>query len=375
MSGARAGGEDVRRAAAVDERRRDRRAHERRRLGAEARQQGPGDAWHPRQHAQREPRRAGGAAGEHVEHPCDGCRHAGGEGARVEAIDRAGEPRDRGGFPGSRRVAAVAAGDETQRHDALLSEPDHCRAAGEERQGRVHDGSALVEHEPRAHAAIREQPGDPGRGLSEGLLVSAEGQVDVARGTEPVREQELDGLQDHQERALVVERASAVHDAVFDPARKRRMRPSVGGVGGHDVIVRHQDHRIRVACAAPPIQQAALADALPLEARVGARIELAEERDELLERRGIRRARADGGDADEPREALGDRRGVRRHQRAAKRPCTVAEIEMSSGSSSMAGADRAAPAIMARISWPPSVSRSWSAISSGMRSSNPRAPA
>ena len=86
-----------------------------------------------------------------------------------------------------------------------------------------------------------------------GLLVAAEREVDVAGGDEPDREQVLDGLEDDDERTLVVERSAPVHRAVGDASLERRVRPRVALVDGYDVVVRHQ-HERAIGCRPPPVQ-------------------------------------------------------------------------------------------------------------------------
>ena len=77
--------------------------------------------------------------------------------------------------------------------------PTIAAVPGHERQRRVDDRAALVEHEPRDDAALAAAIAAIAcGGVAVGLLVAAEREVDVARGREAGGEQVLDGLEDRR---------------------------------------------------------------------------------------------------------------------------------------------------------------------------------
>ena len=208
-------------------------------------------------------------------------RHRGG----VEAGDRPGQPRGRPAPGGCRGVAAAALDRQLERRGALLGHPDHADRRGHAGERVVGDRAALVEHEPRPHAA-GPQLGDRVGGAGAGDLLGApERQPHVLRGHEPAAQQRLDGLADRDELALVVERAATPDRAVDEVAAERRVGPAGALVGdGHDVEVGHQHHRALRGPTGPVREQPVPRDRdvlEPVQERVAAR-ELGPERREHL---------------------------------------------------------------------------------------------
>lgn len=96
-----------------------------------------------------------------------------------------------------------------------------------ERQWRVDPRTALVNDEPRHDPAFLHDPRDLDGGGSERLLIAAERQIHVARGSEARGQQILDSLEHHDDRTLVVERAAPVNAAIGDRAGERRVSPRI----------------------------------------------------------------------------------------------------------------------------------------------------
>ncbi len=223
-------------------------------------------------------------AAKKLEHARDRSRCARRERAGAEALDRAGDAAHRGACRRSGRMPALAAGAEAEREHTLLADADHRRTSAYERERGRHDGTALVEHEPWLDAAVPQRLGDHARGPAERLLVAAERQVHVARRREAGREEVLDGIHHHHQRSLVIEGATTVDPAVLDASVEGRMGPGVALVHGNDVEVRHEHGGPPRGASTPAVQDAELADALPLQALVRERVELDEKIRERVER-------------------------------------------------------------------------------------------
>ena len=249
----------------------------------------------------------------------------------VDPRDRACEAHGRAVRGGRGRVPAVVARGQLEVEDPLLRDPDDGRRGRHAGHRPLHDGAALVEHEPGPDAALGEAGDGRTGAVARGLLVVPERQVHVARRGPARSHERLDGLEGDDERSLVVERAPPPHGAVPDDARERRVAPA-GRVGldvvdrdrqpgdGDDVVVGHEDERVPFALLAagpaPPEQDAPAVrdvrcarDELALEDAVHVRVQRLEERDELVEPCPVdllRHARGDRRDADERGQADGD---------------------------------------------------------------------
>ncbi len=150
----------------------------------------------------------------------------------------------------------------------------------------LHDRAPLVDHRPRPDAARRQGLDGQLCADAEDLLVVAEGEVDVAGRDEARGDQGLDGFQDGDQRALVVDRAAAVDETVGDPPGERVLRPVLPG-HRHDVVVGHQHQGRPVGPAAPAVEQGAVAEHLAVQRPVRRRVQLAQPVAEARERAGI----------------------------------------------------------------------------------------
>ena len=115
--------------------------------------------------------------------------------------------------------------------DALLGHPDVGDPALETGEGIRGHRAALVEHQPRPHAALGQQVDGVRGAEAERLLVRAREQVEVGSGHEPGGEALLDRLEQGDERALVVEGAAAP-DAVADQLGRERLVLHPGSSAG-----------------------------------------------------------------------------------------------------------------------------------------------
>lgn len=86
----------------------------------------------------------------------------------------------------------------------------------------------------------------------------------VAR-PQPLGESGLDGFQDGQHPALVVDRAATPDELRVHHAREGRMSPPGGIVRGHHVLVREQDRGRPRGVGAPPGVEAAVPETFELQ--------------------------------------------------------------------------------------------------------------
>ena len=164
---------------------------------------------------------------------------------------------------------------EHHRHVALLGHADERRGLGNAGHQAFKHQQPLVKHKVETHAALLQQRGNLlGTARTTRLLVSAVGQVNGARRLVAAGQQHLDGLHLRKQVALVVPRAPAPDEAVFDLTGKRRHLPVALGAGrhGHHVLVRHQHHGpgLRVG-ALPGVEQAQVIHHLALQCGMHAR--------------------------------------------------------------------------------------------------------
>ena len=253
------------------------------------------------QRPQRERARAGrsGATARAV-----GSGRLAGNGDRSRRSDRPGEPGGRA-VPGrGGGVAAAALDAQLERGGALLGDPDDADRGGHAGERLVRDRAALVEDEPRPHAAAlaarrrplarpcrrpprrsRRTARRPGPACPASSRVSTASQI-------PTR------------RALVVEGAAAPDRAVDEVGAERRVLPGRALVDGYDVEVGHQHDRPLGAAPGQRNSRRVVVDPGQLEALVQQRelaLELGEER---VERRGVDARGVAVGDGRDPHQGL-----------------------------------------------------------------------
>lgn len=112
------------------------------------------------------------------------------------------------------------------------------------REGAGGDGTPFVEDEPRLHAARPQDVDGVACAAAEDLLVAAEGEPHVARGSSTVGEQRLERSDGGDELALVVERPAAPELPVDDLAGQGRVGPALLVAERDDVEVRHEHDRV-----------------------------------------------------------------------------------------------------------------------------------
>jgi hypothetical protein len=177
----------------------------------------------------------------------------------------------------------------------------------------------------RPDPARREQLGDRLRAaVAAHLFVVAEREQHAAPRNEPLADQALDGFEDADHGALVVDCAAAPDEAAVDASLEGRVRPALEILGGHDVQVgREQDRPLLRIRPRPRVEQRIARHDLPCERAMQLRVRsldpATQGRERLgLEIRGIGRVR-DGRDAERSGEPLRHFDGIDRALRSGRR--------------------------------------------------------
>ncbi len=149
-----------------------------------------------------------------------------------------------------RGLARVGRDADLEVHHTLLGDADNSDLLGEAGHEPRRDCAALVDHEHGLHASALELSDSGNRRRAVGLLVAAELDVQVLVGRPAAGEEIFDGLEQDEQRALVVERPPSVHGqpvlAILDHPGERRMAPARGlppfGRCRDDVLVGHEQY-------------------------------------------------------------------------------------------------------------------------------------
>jgi hypothetical protein len=153
------------------------------------------------------------------------------------------------------------------RRHSPFGNADHSGGHRKPGQLSLDHGSAFVQHQGRiVQLARAQQLHNLFRAmLATDLLVGTKGEINRAPRLVPGLEQLLDGLEDRNHGAFVVERAAAINISFADRPGKGRVTPCLFGTGEnrHDIQMRHEDdRRFAAVLSRPLIQKGVLADPL-----------------------------------------------------------------------------------------------------------------